>query len=191
MKLSVAVSSEWGIGFENGLLFRIKEDLDRFKELTTGKIVVMGRKTFESLPKSRRPLPNRTNIVLTRRENWHCDGVTVFHSIPALLETLPVLLETLPALLEISPTLLELPPPLEGLKARDEQDIFIIGGEEIYTQMLNHCKTAYVTKVHAAPPADAFFPNIDKMPDWRLESESTTHFHGELAYTFCKYSRAV
>jgi len=163
MNIIVAVSIVWGIGYKNDLLFRIKEDLQRFKQFTTNKVVVMGRKTFESLPKSRRPLPNRTNIVLTYNEKWRAEGVTVCNSIPALLNI---------------------------LEAYDPEDIFIIGGEEIYTKMFSHCKTAYVTKINHAPPADVFFPNMDKRLEWKLENESPVNVQDGLEYKFCTYVRS-
>jgi len=163
MNLSVAVSSDWGIGCKNELLFRIREDLQRFRELTINKIVVMGHNTFKSLP-NRKPLPNRTNIVLSRDNSLQIPGVIICDSINSL--------ENL-------------------LKNYNSNDIFIIGGEKIYTQLLNHCKTAYITKVEANPSADAFIPNIDKLPHWRLDEESLPKKCNDLSYKYCIYTNIL
>ncbi|MCL2388564.1 MAG: dihydrofolate reductase [Defluviitaleaceae bacterium] len=162
MNLSVAVSANWGIGYKNELLFRIHEDLQRFKELTTGKVVVMGHNTFKSLPANRRPLPNRVNIVLSRNASLKIPDVLTCDSIPAL---------------EIA------------LQNYNPADIFVIGGEKIYTQLLNHCKRAYITKVESAPPADAFMPNLDTLPNWQLEWESPTMESDGFAYKYCIYTK--
>jgi len=161
MNLIVAVSKNWGIGCENRLLFCIREDLQRFKQITTGKTVVMGHNTFRSLPGGK-PLPNRENIVLSRDKNLQIDGVIVCNSTDALLQL------------------------LEG---RPCEDIFIIGGENVYTQFLPLCKCAIITKVNVAPPADAFMPNLDEHPDWQLSEESAPQFCGEISYTYCEYIR--
>ena len=163
MNLSVAVSENWGIGNENKLLFRIPDDLQRFKELTTGKVVVMGRNTYESLPASRRPLPNRVNIVLSRNTALDLPGVIICHSINALRVQ------------------------LENYSPRD---VFIIGGGELYTQMLDYCETAYITKVQAAPSADCFFPDMEQQHDWRLVSETEPSIYNGTAYTYCIYTKA-
>ncbi|MCL1845950.1 MAG: dihydrofolate reductase, partial [Defluviitaleaceae bacterium] len=133
MNLSVAISSNRGIGCKNELLFRISEDLRHFRALTEGKIVVMGHNTLKSLPNGK-PLPRRTNIVLSRQIGLKIPGAIVCNSLEALDKILH----------NYSP-----------------ENIFIIGGEEIYSQLLNRCNVAYITKVDACPPADAFFPNID------------------------------
>lgn len=164
MNLSVAVSSDWGIGYENDLLFRIPDDLNRFRELTLNKVVVMGHNTYKSLPKNRRPLPNRVNIVLSRDISLEIPGVLTCGSIEAL---------------EIL------------LKNFDEKNIFLIGGEKLYVQLLNRCERAYITKVEASPPADAFMPNIDKLPEWNLKWESCTKKHGDLAYKFSIYTNEL
>lgn len=156
LKLIVAVDENWAIGKDNELLFHIKEDLMRFKSLTLGQNVVMGRKTLESMPKGA-PLPKRTNIVLSRgeltQEVLHCRNMK---------------------------ELRELIPKLEG-------EIYIIGGENIYRQLLDFCSVAEVTKVQAQKQADAFFPNLDKNENWQLESQSEVYNNGEVEYTFNRY----
>jgi dihydrofolate reductase len=156
MNLIVAVSNEWGIGYKNDLLFRISEDLLRFRELTLNKVVVMGHNTFKSLPNGK-PLPRRTNIVLSREKNLQIPGAIVCDSLDALKKV---------------------------LKNYDEKNIFIIGGEKIYSQLINFCNLAYITKVDANPPADAFMPNIDELPNWRLIEKSATKNLNEIAFTY-------
>lgn len=156
LKLIVAVDENWAIGKDNELLFHIKEDLMRFKSLTLGQNVVMGRKTLESMPKGA-PLPKRNNIVLSRNE-LACD---VMHC------------RNMGELREIIPTL--------------EGEVYIIGGENIYRQLLDFCSVAEVTKVRAKKQADAFFPNLDEDKNWQLESQSEVYSDGEVEYTFNRY----
>ena len=162
MNLIVAVSNDWGIGYKNDLLFRIREDLQRFRALTINKVVVMGHNTFKSLPGGK-PLPGRTNIVLSKKIAKIPDTMTC-NSISAL--------ET-------------------ELKKYDLQDVFDIGGEKIYTQLLNYCRTAYITKVDANPNADAFMPNIDKLPNWRLFEETLPRKQGEFSYKYSIYTNGL
>ena len=152
MNLIVAVSENWGIGHKNELLFRISEDLQRFKKLTTGKVVVMGHNTFKSLGK---PLPDRINIVLSKTEK--IPGVITCNS----LEELNLVLENYPP-----------------------DDIFVIGGEKIYNLLLNRCKFAYVTKIEATPPADAFMPNLEKLENWQLTHEGLPEQQTEPVYRY-------
>jgi len=159
MNLIVAVDKNWGIGCENKLLFRIPDDLKNFRKLTTDKVVVMGRKTLESLPGGL-PLKNRTNIVLSRNEGLQIPGAVVCRS-------------------------------LDDLLAKTEEynidDMFVIGGQTMYQELLPHCKFAYITKIDAVSPADTFFPNIDNMSGWAKVEESETMNHECLQYTFCLY----
>ncbi|MCL2839870.1 MAG: dihydrofolate reductase [Defluviitaleaceae bacterium] len=157
MKILVAVSSNWGIGHDNDLLFRIKPDHARFKALTIGKVVVMGRKTYESIGK---PLVDRVNIVLSRDENLVIPGVIMCHSLERLRKM---------------------------LESYHSDDIFIVGGEKIYAQLLDACTHVYLTKVDAAPPADVFFPNIDELPQWKLVEESETLNFKGLNFRYCDY----
>ncbi len=150
MNLIVAVDKNWAIGLGNKLLVSIPADMKFFRQTTTGKVVVMGRKTLESFPGGQ-PLKNRTNIVITRDENYKVkDGIVVSNIEEAL----------------------------EELKKYKDEDIFVIGGESIYRQMLPYCKTAFVTKIDHAYDADTFFPNLDEMEDWKLTgiSEEQTYF---------------
>jgi dihydrofolate reductase len=160
MNLIVAVDKNWAIGRNNDLLVRIPADQKYFREKTIGKVVVMGRKTLESFPKGA-PLKDRTNIVLTQNENYQADA-TVVHDIPALLEV---------------------------LKDYDTNDVYVIGGESIYRQLLSLCDTAYITKVDFAYDADTYFPNLDELPEWHLADEGEEQTYFDLEYYFCRYER--
>ena len=132
MKAIVAVDSTWGIGRNNELLFHIKEDLKRFKELTMFNVVVMGRKTFESLP-NKKALPSRVNIVLTSDKNYKAEGCTVVNSIEELRKE---------------------------LKQYDTNRVYIIGGESLYKQFIDECTDVLVTFVYKNSNADKFFPRL-------------------------------
>lgn len=161
MNLIVAVDKNWAIGLGNKLLVSIPADMKFFRQTTTRKVVVMGRKTLESFPGGQ-PLKNRTNIVITRDPNYKVkDGIVVSNIEEAL----------------------------EELKNYREEDIFVIGGESIYRQMLPYCKTAFVTKIDHAYDADTFFPNLDETEDWRLTGISEEQTYFDLEYVFARYER--
>jgi len=161
MNLIVAVDKNWAIGCNNKLLTSIPADMKFFRETTTGKVVVMGRKTLESFP-GKQPLKNRTNIVLTSDRNYKVKDGIVVHTIEALHEL---------------------------LKEYASEDIFIIGGESIYNQMLPHCKTAYVTKIDYTYAADTYFPNLDEMKEWTLTGISEEQTYFDLEYIYAKYEQ--
>lgn len=142
MKAIVAVDSKWGIGKNNGLLFRLPKDMAFFKQTTTGKVIVMGANTFLSFPCG--ALPNRTNIVLDDKGR-NFEGATVVTSLDALLQT---------------------------VANYNTDDVFVVGGASVYKLMLPYCSEAYVTKVQADGGAEVFFPNLDEMPDWKLARQS-------------------
>ncbi len=130
--LIAAISENNCIGKENTLPWYLPEDLKRFKKLTSGHVVLMGRKTWESIPDKYRPLPNRTNVVITRQENWHADGAQVFSNIQ------------------------------DALAAFKNKDLFIIGGGQIYKQTIDLADTLYITHVkNTIEHCDVFFPKID------------------------------
>mgnify|MGYP003287657232 FL=1 len=158
MQAIVAVSRSWGIGKDGQLLFHISADLQRFKALTTGHTVVMGRKTLQSLPGGR-GLPNRRSLVLTRQERFTPERAETVHSLAELLAL-----------------------------AGDEA--FVIGGQEVYEQLLPYCTRAYVTKVFADVPADAFFPNLDEDPLWRAVSSGEMQEENGLTFQYVEYQRA-
>lgn len=161
MNLIVAVDKNWGIGKGNKLLVSIPADMKLFQQETIGKIVVMGRKTLESFPGGM-PLVNRTNIVLTQNKDYRAKGALVVHDLEELL-----------AKLANYPT----------------QDIYVIGGDSVYRQMLPHCNTAHVTKIDFAYEADAYFPNLDAMDEWEITASSEEQTYFDLEYTFVKYER--
>ncbi|MSS62302.1 dihydrofolate reductase [Velocimicrobium porci] len=159
MNLIVAVDKNWAIGYQNSLLVSIPADMRFFRETTTNKVIIMGRKTLESFPGGK-PLKDRLNIVITKKENYDGNGATVVHSVEEALEL---------------------------VKDYNTEDVFVIGGESIYRQMLPYCKVAHVTKIDFAYQADTYFPNLDKEDDWTLELESEEQTYYNLEYTFCKY----
>lgn len=164
MKAIAAVDKNWGIGLKGKLLVQIPADQRFFRETTTGQVVVMGRKTLESFPGGS-PLKNRVNIVLTRGGSSLPDGVEVAHSIEELKDI---------------------------LERHEDKEIYCIGGEEVYRQLLPLCDECYITKIDKSYEADAFFPNLDKDPEWELvhdggEDEEETYF--DLIYHFLKYRR--
>ena len=157
MNAIVAVSADWGIGRDNDMLFFNSEDMAFFKDTTMGKTVVMGRKTLESLPGGR-PLRGRENIVLSRQAGFQVPGTTVFSEITELLQ---------------------------HLKTKDTDDVFVIGGAEIYARLLPYCRKTYVTHyIDSAPPADAFFPDLGALPNWRCASIGGTREHEGLRFAF-------
>ena len=141
MTLILVADNDWAIGKNGDLLARLPADMKRFREITTGHTVVMGRKTYESFPK--RPLPDRVNCVISRSETA-IEGAVVFGSIEAFLEY-----------------------------AKDIKDeIFVIGGGEIYRQMLPYCNKAYITRVYENFGGDTFFTDIDALPEWEAVETS-------------------
>ena len=161
MNIIVAADQNWAIGKDNKLLISIPADMKFFRTTTTGKVVVMGRKTLESFPGGQ-PLKKRTNIVLTRDKNHKVKDAIVVHSIEEVLEE---------------------------LKKYDSEDVYVIGGDSIYSQMLPYCDTAHVTKIDFAYEADSWFPNLDEDPEWKIAEESEEQTYFDLEYTFVKYVR--
>lgn len=161
MNLIVAVDKNWAIGKNNQLLVRIPMDQKFFRETTTGKVVVMGRKTLESFPNGL-PLKNRTNIVLTRNKDYKVKDAIVVHSVEELHEE---------------------------LKRYPSEDIYVIGGEKIYEQLLDECDVAHVTKIDFAYDADAYFPNLDEKPEWVVAADSEEQTYFDLEFYFYRYER--
>ena len=161
MNLIVAVDSNWAIGYQNKLLVRIPEDQRFFRRETINKAVIMGRKTLESFPGGQ-PLKDRLNVVITSDPNYYVKDAVVVNSIDKALE---------------------------AVKDYDSQDIYVIGGESIYRQMLSLCDTAHVTKIDYEYRADTYFPNLDEMEDWVITGESDEQTYHDLIYTFYKYEK--
>ncbi len=163
MNLIVAVDKNWAIGNKNQLLVRIPNDHKHFREETTGKVVVLGRKTLETFPQGQ-PLKNRTNIILSSDKNYTVKDAIIVHSIDELLEE---------------------------LKKYPSEDVYIIGGESVYRQMLPYCDTAHITKIDHAYEADSYFPNLDKDEEWHVTADSDEQTYFDIAYEFIKYERKV
>ena len=161
MNLIAAVDKNWAIGLKNKLLVSIPADMKFFRETTTGKVVVMGRKTLESFP-NQRPLKNRVNIVLTKDETYQVKDALVVHDMEQLREE---------------------------LAKYPSEDIYVIGGDSIYRQMLDLCDTAYITKIDYAYEADAHLPNLEKDPAWSMTEESEEQTYFDVIYTYQIYKR--
>ncbi len=165
MNIILAADRNWGIGKDNDLLIHLPGDLAYFKKRTGGKIVVMGRKTLESLPGGK-PLPNRRNIVLTRNKDFHAEGTEVVHSIDELI------------------ALIKSPGQEIGT-----EDVFIIGGADLYKQMIPYCDKFYITKIYADLPADRYFVDLDKMEDLEVTWTAPEEEYNGTKYQFFLYER--
>lgn len=161
MNAIVAVDSNWAIGNKGQLLIRIPADQKRFREITTGGVVVLGRKTMDTFP-GKRPLPNRTNIILSTNPDYKVQDGIVVHSIEQLIEE---------------------------LKSYPDESIYIIGGDSVYKQMLPYCNRVYVTKIDREYEADSHYPNLDADTDWRIEYESEEQTYFDTTYTYVDYVR--
>lgn len=146
-----AISEDRGLGKDNRLLFRIPEDMKHFREITKGHVVIMGRKTFESIG---RPLPDRTNIVVTRDPEFSAAGCTVLTS---------------------------LKDAIEYARTLNDPEIFLIGGAQVYQQGIAFAERLYLTVVHATPDADAFFPEY---PDFSRVVSAREGRNDDYQYTF-------
>lgn len=149
----VAMGEKNEIGFENQLLWHLPKDLKHFKEITSGHPVIMGRKTYESIGK---PLPNRTNIVVSGKNDWFEEGILIVGSIKEAIK----------------------------FAKKIDEDIFIIGGGKIYEQTINIVDRLEVTLVKADLEADTFFPKIDSKI-WKKTDEICHEKDEKNQYDFC------
>ena len=161
MNVIVAVDENWAIGYKDELLVSIPNDHKMFREMTTGKVVVLGRKTLSTFPQGR-PLKNRTNIILSTQPDYAAEGALVAHSLEEYLQL---------------------------AEQYDTEDIFIIGGGSIYRQLLPYCDTVHVTKIDHAYQADTYFPNLDDDPEWEITADSDEQTYFDITYRFVKYER--
>ncbi len=159
MKCIAAVDNNWAIGFKGKLLVSIPNDQKMFRNETTGKVIVLGRKTLETFP-SGLPLKGRTNILLSHDRSYEVKGAVVVHDDDELSAE---------------------------LKKYDSDSIYIIGGGTVYDRYIKYCDTAIITKINQSYESDAYFPNLDKDENWEMvaESEEMTYFSVE--YTFREY----
>ncbi len=163
MKAIVAVDEYYGIGKDGNLLFRISDDLKRFKKLTEGRAVIMGRRTLESLPGGK-PLPDRINFVLTQNKEYNQLGIIPIHSLDEMQEIFQTL---------------------------RSDNIFVIGGASVYAQLLEYCDTVYMTKVYKHEIADAIFPDLPN-DEWNPVSKSDrlTDEKTGLVFRYLVYERS-
>ena len=161
MNLIVAVDEKWGIGCDNDLLASIPGDTQYFKEKTTDGVVVMGRRTLESLPKQR-GLPKRINYVLTSNSGFEAERCIAVHSEEELFKE---------------------------LEQYDPEHVFIIGGESIYRKFYKNCDKCFVTKMHADLHADKFMVNLDEDEAFKETWKSEMHSENGIDYEFTLYER--
>ena len=158
MKAIACIDGSNGLGYKGDLLFHLKKDMKRFRELTTGGIAIMGYNTYLSLPNG--PLPNRTNIVMTRSHSIENDGVVVVRSREELLEYIK--------------------------KAPADIEAWVIGGAAIYRELMGDCDEVYLTRVFETKKSDCFFPPLGD--EWVL-SESKKEEENGIGFSFEKYSK--
>lgn len=157
----LSADKNWAIGYKGDLLVKIPNDMKMFRKLTTGNVIVMGRKTLESFPNSQ-PLPNRVNIVMTQNPDYQAKGCVIVHNTEELLEE---------------------------LKNYPDKQVYVVGGESIYRELLPYCEEAYVTRIDYEYQADRYFPNLDEMEDWEMYEEGEEETFFSIEYYFNKYRR--
>lgn len=160
ISLIAAIGHNNVIGKDNGLLWHLPDDLKRFKQLTQGHPVIMGRKTWESLPEKYRPLPGRTNIVVTRDVTYEAPGATIAHSVPEAFEY--------------------------AGKAAGADDICVIGGGELYRATLPFATRLYLTLVDDPTPGTVTFPDYH---EFTKETERTEHSENGINYSWVTLER--
>lgn len=161
MKLIAAVDKNWGIGYQGKLLVNIPQDMKQFSERTTGQVIIAGRKTLETFP-SGLPLLNRTNLILTRNNALQIKNARIVNSIEQVLEF---------------------------EKDYPEREVFVVGGQSVYEQLLPFCRVAYITRIEHEYRADAYIRNLDEDKEWTLLKESDEQTYFDLEYTFRLYVR--
>ncbi len=141
ISLICAIARDRGIGYQNKLLVHLPPDLQHFKKITSGHMVIMGQNTFESIGN---PLPNRVNVVLTQDKNFQAEGCVIKYSIAEAIEF---------------------------AKASDDDEIFFIGGASIYAQSIKYADKLYLTLIDKVFEADTFFPEYDEFSKTISEEE--------------------
>ena len=161
MNAIVVVDQIWAIGREGRLLFNLPADMERFKKLTEGGTIIMGRHTLNSFVEGR-PLPNRRNIVVTRNGDL----------VPPDLEVVP-----------------DPEAAVEAVAGDDPEKVWVIGGGSVYAALLSRCRRVYLTRVEtvAEGEPDTYFPDLDHHPGWEIESESEPMTDNGLTYRFMQY----
>ncbi|MBQ8970498.1 MAG: dihydrofolate reductase [Lachnospiraceae bacterium] len=161
MNLIAAADKNWAIGYQGKLLVSIPADLKMFRETTTGKVVVLGRKTLATFPGGL-PLKNRTNIILSRNPEFQVKDALVVRSEEELMSE---------------------------LTAFPKEDVYVIGGESTYRLLIPYCDTAIITRIDYGYSADAYLPDLSKLPGWRMTAESEEMTCFDIEYTFQKWER--
>lgn len=161
MNIIAAVDKNWAIGKNGNLLVKIPLDQQFFREMTKGKVIVLGRKTLETFPNAL-PLTGRINIILTRNKSFSIKGGICVNSLEQALEELQKYIK---------------------------EDIFIVGGESIYKQFLPYCDVAHITKIDYAYQADSYFPNLEEEGEWEITGDSEEQTYFDLEYVFLEYKR--
>jgi dihydrofolate reductase len=162
MDLIVNVTEDWGIGKDGQLLVSISADLKRFRQLTTGKTVILGRKTLSTFPGGR-PLKNRTNLILSGSAA-SIEGAIVVSSLDVLFEQ---------------------------LKGCNLSQVSVIGGASVYRALLPYCDRAYITKTFLAPEADTFFPNLDEAENWSVAEARPVLEEAGVKFQYVDYINAA
>ncbi len=160
MDLIVAVYDDWGIGKDGTQPIALSADRKFFRETTRGACVIVGRKTLADFPGGK-PLPGRTNVVLTR-SSQEIPGTIVCHSCREAAEI-----------------------------AGDYEKVFVIGGGSVYKAMLPYCRRAYITKVHCTPESDTFLPNLDEDPQWKAGEVLQSGEENGISYEMILYTRII
>ena len=163
MNAIAAAAANWGIGRDNQLLFHLSADLRRFRSLTAGGTLVMGRKTLDSLPGGR-PLPDRRTVVLTRDAAFDRPGVEAARSPEEVLAR---------------------------TAGEDPDRVWLCGGGEVYALLLPCCRMCRLTRVFASPECDAFFPDLDSLPQWEVVRREPVLTEGGLSFQFVDYVNAA
>lgn len=161
MKIIVAADENWAIGKGGELLIKIPADHKRLRSMTLGEVVVLGRKTLETFPQ-KMPLESRTNIILSQNPAFKVKDAIISGSVEELLTK---------------------------LKDYEDREIFVLGGDSIYKQLLPYCDTAYVTKLDYKYDADTYFPNLDEDEEWEIVEISEEQYYNDITYHFVEYRR--
>lgn len=159
MDLIVAVDQNWAIGYQDSLLVRIPADQKFFRETTMGHTIILGRKTLAGFPNGL-PLAGRTNMILSHNPDFKVKNGIVVHDINEMAQ---------------------------AIKRQGDYTVFVCGGQQVYELLLPYCRYAHVTKINYAYQADSYFPNLDKLENWKLIGDSEEQTYFDLEYGFYLY----
>lgn len=163
MILILTADENWRIGLKGKMLVDLSEDLKRFKEKTTGNIIIMGRSTLEAMP-GEKALPNRINLVMTRNKDFKQEGIIAINSVEDLFET------------------------LHRINRDKSKKVFVTGGESIVKQLLQYCNKAYITKIlKDFKEHDTSIPNLDELDGWKKVWEGDIIRQNSIEYRYVDY----